>query len=311
MLNGINSVLTIFIMIGTGFILAKKGFFTEETSKLFSKLVINISLPLMMIVNIPMRFSKEKLFNSLSSIIVAFLSILITFFIAAIIARIFKIDKNKRGIFYTMFTFSNTIFIGLPINVSLFGEESATYVFLYYLANTTLFWTLGIYNISKSGSGENKEFSILNSLRKIFSPPFISFLVGLALVLLEIELPVFIVNSFRYIGNLTTPLSMFFIGIVIYSIDLKDLKLDIPSYLILFGRFLAAPLIMFTCLKLFEFPILLNNVFIIEATMPIITQSALVSEFYGADSKYVSFMVGLSTVLSILVIPVYSLILIR
>lgn len=311
MLNGLNSVLTIFIMIGTGFILAKKGFFTKETSKLFSKLVVKISLPLMMIVSIPMRFSREKLLNSANGIIVAFLSIILTYIIAIIIAHIFKIDKDKRGVFYVMFAFANSIFIGLPINISLFGEESATYVFLFYLANTSLFWTLGVYNIQRHSCDENKKFSKLDSIKKIFSPPFISFIIGLSLVLLDIKLPPFIVSSFKYIGNLTTPLSMFFIGIVIYSINFKEIKLDMPSYLIIIGRFIVAPFIMLLCLKLFDLPNILNNVFIVESTMPIITQAALVSEFYGVNSKYVSFMVGLTTVLSILIIPVYSIILIR
>ncbi|WP_432408471.1 AEC family transporter [Wukongibacter sp. M2B1] len=310
MINGINSVLTIFIMIGTGFILARRGFFTKETSKLFSQLVIKISLPLMMVVSIPMRFSKEKLISSSSGIIVAFMSIIITYILAIIIARIFKVEKNKRGVFYAMFAFSNSIFIGLPINVSLFGEESATYVFLFYLANTSLFWTLAVYNIRKTSSESDKKFSKLESIKKIFSPPLLSFILGLILVFLEIELPTFIVSSFRYIGNLTTPLSMFFIGIVIYSIDFRDIKLDLPSYLILGGRFIIAPFIMFLCLKLFQLPNILHNVFIVEATMPIITQAALVSEFYGVNSEYVSFMVGFTTVLSILVIPIYSLILI-
>lgn len=311
MLNGLNSVLTIFIMIGTGFILAKKGFFTKETSKLFSQLVLRISLPLMMVVSIPMRFSKEKLISSSSGIIVAFSSIILTYTIAIIVAHIFKIEKSKRGVFYTMFAFSNSIFIGLPINISLFGEESATYVFLFYLANTSLFWTLAVYNIRRTSTKSDKKFSKLESLKRIFSPPFISFIIGLTLVFLEIKLPSFMVNSFRYIGNLTTPLSMFFIGIVIHSIDFKEIKLDITSYLIIAGKFIIAPSIMYLCLKLFELPNILNNVFIIESTMPIITQAALISEFYGVNSKYVSFMVGFTTVLSILVIPIYSLILIR
>lgn len=311
MLNGLNSVLTIFMMIGTGFIMAKRGFFNKETGKLFSKLVLNISLPFMMIVSIPMRFSKEKLFSSLNGIIVAFLSILLTYIIAIVIAHILKIDRAKRGVFYAMFTFSNSIFIGLPINLSLFGEESATYVFLFYLANTSLFWTVGVYNIRKYSSDVTMELSKINFLKKIFSPPFIGFIVGLALVFLEIKLPPFIVDSLKYIGNLTTPLSMFFIGIVIYSINFRDIRLDIPTYFVLIGKFLVAPLMMFMCLKLFELPQLLNNVFILEATMPIMTQVALVSEFYGANSEDVSFMVGFTTVLSILIIPIYSIILLK
>ncbi|TCO74608.1 AEC family transporter [Marinisporobacter balticus] len=309
MLNSFNSVLTIFIMIGTGFILTKKGFLNKETSKLFSKLVINVSLPLMMVVNIPMRFSKEKLFHSLNGIIIAFASIIATYLMAICISKILKIDEDKRGIFCTMITFANAIFIGLPVNISLFGEESATYVFLYYIANTSLFWTLGVNSIRNSNGKNRKKISGIESLKKIFSPPFMGFIVGIMLVLLEINLPAFIINPFQYIGNLTTPLSMFFIGTVIYSIDFKQIKLDRCSYFVLIGRFVIAPLIMFMCLKLFEFPNLLKNVFIIEAIMPIITQAALVSEFYEVNAEYAAIMVGFSTVLSILIIPIYSFLL--
>ncbi len=309
MLNSFNSILTIFIMIGTGFVLTKKGFFNKETSKLFSKLVINVSLPLMMIVNIPMRFSKEKLFNSLNGITVAFLSIIVTYLFALLISKMLKIDKSKKGIFCTMMAFSNSIFIGLPVNIALFGEESATYVFLFYIANTCLFWTLGVYSIRSCNTNKSNKFSGIKCLRKIFSPPLIGFIIGITLVLMEIKLPIFIVNSFRYIGNLTTPLSMFFIGTIIYSIDFREIKLDICSYMVFLGRFLIAPLIMFICLKVFKLPVLLNQVFIIEATMPIITQAALVSDFYDINSEYAAMMVGFSTVISMLIIPIYSLLL--
>jgi predicted permease len=102
---------------------------------------------------------------------------------------------------------------------------------------------------------------------------------------------------------------MFFIGIVIHSIKMEDIKLDIKSCLILFGRFVVAPIIMFLGLKLYELPQLLKNVFIIESAMPIITQAALVAEFYDTDSKYVAIMVGFTTILSIIVVPIYSFIL--
>ncbi|WBW99088.1 AEC family transporter [Oceanirhabdus sp. W0125-5] len=308
MLNSFNSVLTIFIMIGTGFILTKKGLFTKETSKLFSKIVINVSLPLMMIVNIPMRFSKEKLSNSVNGITVAFFSIIITYIIAVWLCKILKIDKSKKGIVCTMIAFSNSIFIGLPVNIALHGEESATYVFLFYIANTCLFWTMGVTSIRSCNPNKSNMFTGIKSVRKIFSPPLIGFIIGITLVLVEINLPVFIVNSFRYIGNLTTPLSMFFIGTIIYSINFKNIKLDACSYMVFIGRFLIAPLIMFVSLKVFQLPVLLNKVFIIESAMPIITQAALVSDFYDTNSDYAALLVGLSTVLSMLIIPIYSLI---
>ena len=69
-----------------------------------------------------------------------------------------------------MFFNSNTIFVGLPINQALFGDASIPYVLIYYMCNTTFFWTLGTYLIQRDGEGE-AEFDLKTSLKKIFSPP--------------------------------------------------------------------------------------------------------------------------------------------
>ncbi len=309
MINSLNSVLTIFIMIGIGYYLTKKGFFSEETSRFFSRLVIRVSLPLMMIISLYTKFTKEELLGSFTGIGAAFINIISTFLISMIIARLIRLDKSKRGVFYAMFTFSNTIFIGLPINISLYGEESAPYVFLFYISSTILFWTLGVYNIRRTSSNKNTALSFRQTLKMIFSPPFMGFLIGLTLVLFQISLPKFILDSFKYIGNLTTPLSMFFIGIVIHNIDFKAIKLDLSSYMILLGRFVIAPALMLFFISFFDLPILLNKVLVIEASMPIITQAALIADYYNADSKNVAVMVSLSTILSLFVVPIYAFIL--
>ena len=56
------------------------------------------------------------------------------------------------GTFASMFTLSNTIFIGLPVNFVLFGEGSLPYVLLNYIANTSFFWTIGAYSIARDGA---------------------------------------------------------------------------------------------------------------------------------------------------------------
>lgn len=309
MLNSFDSVLTIFIMIGIGYFLTHKKFFDKGTSKFFSKLVIKVSLPLMMIVNIPMRFSKEKLIASLNGIVVAFMSVGLTYIIALVLSRVLKIPKEKRAIFIAMFTFSNSIFIGLPVNISLFGEGSAPYVFIYFIANTSLFWTLGSNGIRKSSEHKNQKLTGLEYIKKIISPPFMGFLIGMTVVLLEIKLPPFIMSSFKYIGGLTTPLSLFFIGIVIYYIDFKKIKLDLCSYTILAGRFIISPAIMYACASLFNLPELLNKVLLVEASLPIMTQCAIVSEYYETNADYAALMVGFSTIIGMLLIPIYSFLL--
>ena len=69
-----------------------------------------------------------------------------------------------------MFFNSNTIFVGLPINQALFGDASIPYVLIYYMCNTTFFWTLGTYLIQRDGEGE-AQFDLKTSLKKSFLRP--------------------------------------------------------------------------------------------------------------------------------------------
>ena len=118
-------------------------------------------------------------------------------------------DDKSRGLLAKLVT----IFVGLPINQALFGDASIPYVLIYYMCNTTFFWTLGTYLIQRDGEGE-AQFDLKTSLKKVFSPPLMGFLLGLVLVMLQIKLPAFLASDLQYLGNLTTPLSMIFIGLL-------------------------------------------------------------------------------------------------
>ena len=304
MLNGFNSVASIFVMISIGFYLAKVGLLNQQTNKLFSKIVIQLAVPLMTISSLPKRFTLEELVASSMGIVVAFAGIFLAYAIAYVISLFLKIDVEERGVFCVLFSLSNSMFIGLPMNISLYGEESAPYVFLYFIANTLVFWTIGVYNIKKH-SYKNEDSGIIGDIKKVFSPPLIGFIIGVLLIVFKLELPNFLEDSFNYIGQLSTPLAMFFIGTVIYNMDFKEMKINLTTFIILAGKFIISPLIIIGLLSLVQLPNLLQKVFIIQSAGPMITQIALVTEYYDVNSKYAAFMVGVSTILYMFVVPIF------
>lgn len=304
MLNGINSVGSIFIMIGIGFYLAKIGLLNQETNNLFSKLVMRVALPLMIISSLPQIFTLDELAGSYKGILIAFSSLLLTYAIAYVTSLVLKIDKRDRGVFCALFSICNTLMIGLPINISLFGEESTPYVLLYYIANLLIFWTIGVYNIKKYSS-KDKDLGMIGNIKNVFSPPLLGLIIGIILIVFKLELPLFLKTSFNYLGQLSTPLAMFFIGTVIYNINFKEIKMDISTIVILIGKFFISPLIMILLLSIFELPEPWESIFIVQASGPIITQIALVTDYYDVNSKYAAFMVGLSTIVYMFVLPIY------
>ncbi len=307
--DAVQSILTIALMIGTGYFLSYKKWFDRNASELFSRLILYVSLPVFMFWNILNTLSKENLVSSGRGLIIPLAGMILSYGIAVILAKLLKMEPERRGIFQAMFVFSNTVFIGLPVNLALFGDESVPLVLLYYIANTTLFWTIGIYSIRRSSREKAKTISVAETLRKIFSPPLMGFLVAIVFIVSEIRPPEFVMDTARYIGSMTTPLSMIFIGIIIYSIGPGKIRLSTDVTVLLIGRFLFCPLLVLGLSYYFSAPQLMTRVFVMEASMPVMAQSTIVAQAYEGDCEYAAVGFSVSTLVSMFVIPLYGILL--
>ncbi|MDR3960457.1 MAG: AEC family transporter [Streptococcus sp.] len=305
-LRSISGILVILGMILVGFVIGEKGWLDDKWRGLLAKLVTQVALPCYMLYTITQRFTAADLLIMLPALRFPALSMVILLGIATGVARIFAVRQDRRGLFISMFFNSNTIFVGLPINQALFGDASIPYVLIYYMCNTTFFWTLGTYLIQRDGEGE-AQFDLKTSLKKVFSPPLMGFLLGLVLVMLQIKLPAFLASDLQYLGNLTTPLSMIFIGLSVSHVGVKQLVLGKDQLLILLGRFLVAPLLMATIVYWVPLPSLMKQVFIIQSAMPVMTNAPVVARLYGADSDYAAVMVTETTLATMVVIPILML----
>ncbi|MDF2633947.1 MAG: Auxin Efflux Carrier [Pelosinus sp.] len=304
----IESIFSIVLMIITGYVLTNKGWFDEKASQLFSRIITNLALPTYMIWNLMSTFSKDGLLHLATGLIVPFSSMLACYVVGYIVSKVLKVQSNRQGTFRSMFFVSNSIFIGLPVNLALFGEQSVPYVLLYYIANTSLFWTIGAGGIRNDGASGNDKVSVIEVVKKIFSPPLLGFLFAIALILGDISLPHFILDTCKYLGSMTTPLSMLFIGIAIYGVKLSNIKISKDMIAILIGRFVISPMIVMAIAHVMPLPLLMKKVFIIQAMLPVMTQTAIVAKSYHGDTEYAAIMTTVTTILAILVIPVYMLI---
>ncbi len=309
--NAVQGVLTILFMVTVGYGLSKRGWFDERDSAFLSRLVLNLALPALMFSNFTRAFDRKTLLQLGSGVVVPISVILGSYLVAALLAVVLRIPDRSRGTFRALFAFSNTIFVGLPVNLALFGETAVPFVTLYYLVNTTLFWTLGVYYIRRDAEGKAKRtrFLSMETVRRILSPVLVSFLLAILLVLMEVKLPPFLAASFKYAAEMTTPLSMLIIGITMASIGFKGIQWDRYTIAILVGRFLVAPSIAWLVLSQFLVPELMGKVFLVSASLPVMTQVAIASKAFGADDRRASALVTLTTALSLGVIPFYMFLL--
>ncbi|MCD7874593.1 MAG: AEC family transporter [Acidaminococcaceae bacterium] len=102
-LKALEGIFSIVFIIGIGFVLSRRGWFDEYSSALITRLVTAVSLPLYMIVSISKNFDHNKLVAMAPDLLLPICSMLLAFIVGKLAARIFKIKKERRGIFCTIF----------------------------------------------------------------------------------------------------------------------------------------------------------------------------------------------------------------
>ncbi|MGQ9622527.1 MAG: AEC family transporter [Candidatus Caldatribacteriaceae bacterium] len=297
-LEAARGIFVILILLGLGYTLARGKWIKKEESEFLTRLVVYVALPPYMVVNITTNFTRESLLRLGRGLPVPLLSMLLSYALGLFLGNALRIPPHRRGIFVVAFSLSNTIFVGLPVCQALFGEKAVPYVLLYYMVNTTLFWTLGAFRIASSGN--EGKMSPAEIARRIFNPPFVAFFVGVLLVLRSISLPPIVLESSRLIGGLTTPLSLLCVGT---TMDVRSLRLGRDLLLVLLGRFFFSPLFVLLVVQLFPLPELMREVFVVMSAMPVMMQSSILARLYGADYEYATGMIAATTALSALIIP--------
>jgi len=288
-----------------GFFAARKWDLGERIAGIFSKIILTIAVPGYMMASLTTRFDRQQLLEIFANIHIPLLVTLLTFAIGIILAKGIRLPKNRKGAFIATISISNTIFVGLPVNTGLFGDESLPYVFICFMVNVVLFWTLGAGVISKDGDVKIEGNPFLHMMKQVFTPPMMAFLTAILFVWFGWHLPDIILIPCRHMGNMMTPLSMLYLGIVLAEINLKHIRLDKSMILIVIVRYVIAPFSMFIVVTLLGAPILMQKVFLIQTIMPAMSITAVISKKVGGDHHYATVITTMTTVATLLILPVY------
>ena len=305
-LTSITSIIPIIAIIVLGYILQVKGWFGDAFGPNLSRLIMNVALPASIFVSVIKYLTLDKLISLSGGLLYTFVAFILGYIVAYIAVVVFKVRPGRRGTMINTFVNANTIFIGLPLNVALFGDQALPYFLIYYITNTISTWTLGVYLMtSDSKSGQSKETSKFD-WKKLLPAPLVGFLVALLCLILRISIPDFATNTLTYVGNIVTPLSLIYIGIVLAKAGLNTITLDKDTIITLVGRFILAPLIMLLVLKFFapNMETVEFKTFMIQSATPALAVLPILANQGKGDVEFSTNVVTLSTILFIVVIPI-------
>ena len=306
-LNALQSMLSITLLSLIGYMLAWKGWIAKEVEIFIPRFVTQIVIPPYLMVSVVEHFSHDQFVQLIVESAIPFASLVISFFAFIAIGRVMGMDRKHLGLAATGAATSNTIFIGIPVNNALFGPAAISPLLLYFLANTTFFWTVGNWAIAREGTHDGHRLSTREILGHLFSPPLMGTLTGIVLLMTGIPLPKFVTDTCNMLGSLGSPLALIFVGVILRRVDWKAAHMGKDIVLTVLGRILLTPLVTIGVILLMPIDIseLTTQVYVIQAGLPSMTNIALISAFYGADKEFGSVFVCATSIVGMISVPLW------
>ena len=294
----INQVIVLFIIMAVGFYAKKKKFLNSAVDKGLSELLLNITLPFMIITSFNIKYEPAMVNNARKIFIYSFLIHISLIFISKIFFSKFRIKRQQVFRFITIF--SNVGFMGYPVLESIYGGIGVFYAAIFNIAFNILVWTVGVMLFT----GE-KDFKSMK--KALANPALIAVFIGLILFAFSIKLPFPIENSLKLVGATTTPISMIIVGSMLAEMHFKDAFSDLSVYYAAVIRLIIVPMIVYIVLKMFKVDELLLTICVILQAMPAAVMAPIIAEKYGGDRLLASQCVFITTIVSGITIPIIIL----
>ena len=315
-LTSVSSVVEIVLIMALGYILRRNNWFADSFGGNIASLITKIALPASIFMSVMKYLTKDKLLGLRIGIIFPALAVIVSYLVAFAAVKLFKIRPGRRGIFINAVANANTIFIGMPLNTALFGNKAMSYFLIYYIVNTVSTWAFGVYliqNDDPTADGQKKQRDHIN-WSKLLPMPLVGFIFSIIWLLIGIPVPNFIGQTLSYVGSLVTPLSLIYIGIVLYDAGLNNFRFERDSVLALIGRFIISPLALIILIKLgmgmgVHLPSLMRQTLVVQSATPMLAVLPILAKEAHGDVKYATDVVVMSTVLFVVVVPILMAIL--
>lgn len=294
-------VVVLFILIFVGLFLTKTHVLTKQGTKSMTNIVLYLVTPCVIIKSfINTKYSKSTLKGLLFSFLAATVVHLVFILLASVVFRD-KTDTRRRVLRFAA-VFGNCGFMSLPIQEAILGSEGLLYGAAFVAIFNLFSWTYGIMEMS----GDKESMS---AKKVILNPGIVGLAIGFAIFIFSIPLPNVIKQPVEYFAALNTPLPMLIIG---YHLAKLDFKVAIKDFRCLFcslTRIFIFPVIALAVIYAMGLviPELMGNLFVsvmISACSPAAAYTAIFSFKFKQDTDLAVNLVSLSTLLSIITMPV-------
>ena len=289
----IEQMTVLFIIMLVGYITFKKDILNENINKKISGIVLYVANPALILSSVMGDNSKIKGESLAIMVVVSILAYAILIGISFIVPKLFMVNKKSIKTYSIMLVFSNISFMGMPIVRSLVGDGGLLYAAIYVIPFNVLIYTYGVAMLTSNYNNNSDKRGIASVL-------------AILIFVANINTPYVIKESCDMLGNLTAPLSMMVIGASFATIDIKGLFTDIKLVLFFLFKQFIIPIVGITILRLFVKDEMIIDVMFVMLATPVASMVAMLTQEYDGDYLLATRGVALSTIISVISIPIIS-----
>ncbi len=291
-------IVQLFLMIFMGYLIVKTGLVRDDDSKVLSKIILYLIVPCVIINAFQVDYTTDTVKGLLIAFAASVMTQVILLVVISVAGRLLHLNEVEVASVY----YSNSGNLIVPIITFILGQEWVLYGCVFMSVQLVFLWTHCKKIISREASYDWKKI--------ILNINMISIFIGVILFFTGIRLPEIIGNTLASVGTMIGPASMIVTGMLFAGMNLKQIFANKRVYFITFLRLIAVPLIALVLIKLSNLAFFSadGNKIMLIVFLAIITPSAStvtqMCQVYGNDSRYASAINVMTTLLSIITMPV-------
>lgn len=289
----LRQLITMFLYMGIGAVLFRKGFVTREGSRSMANVLLYAVMPSVVVQSFCVERTPEKTHALLVSVGVAAVLMLLSMLLARLLCR------DPLDVFGV--TFANAGFMGFPLVTAVLGGDAIFYATGFVALVNVLQWTYGQLLIS----GDRRYCDPRDLIK---NPLILSVLVGVLIFFLQPPIPALVQTTLAGLSALNGPLAMLVLGVYLAQTDLRKLFTTPHLYRVSAVRLVVIPLLSVLLLRLLpaEYDAIRATLAIVVSA-PVGSNVAVYAQRLDKDYTYAVQIVCLCTILSLLTMPLMLL----
>lgn len=291
-------MIQLFLVIALGYFLFKIKLLDVDLNKKLTTLLLSVTTPAMIVSSVLSTTVTQGLNDILFVFAVGFAIYLIMPVLGFFVVKVLRIPLPQQGLYIFMTVFSNIGFMGFPVMKAIFGNEAVFFTAIFNMIFNLFVFTAGIM-IMNYGTGQKVKLDP----RNLLSPGVIASLVALLIYFTGIKLPNVLSSTVTMIGDITTPMAMLLIGSTLANIPLKEVFSELRIYPYTIIKQIIVPIIAYPILNMFIGDPLILGITLIMISMPVANSAVLFATEYEGDVSLAAKTVFMTTLLSVVTIP--------